>query len=150
LTLLLLPDLLGAEGEHMAGDAALYAMLVVVPLAIGGLVALLAARLLWRTNPVGVALALAWVAIAGLCCAIAYIATGNFLSAVRMIVVEAAGWSVGWPELRLYTDEGTYYSRLDDVTFWLPLVAAVAVVVVSCLLLAGRLAVGRTAGAART
>jgi hypothetical protein len=90
-----LPDLLGAEGEHMAGDAGLYAMVVVVPQVVGGLIALLGARFLWRGSPAGVALVLFWVGLAGLASVITFIATGNILSAVRMILVESAvGWSV--------------------------------------------------------
>jgi hypothetical protein len=136
-----LPAILGAEGEHIAGDAGLFVMVVAVPQAVGGLIALLGARLLWHGSPGGVALALLWVSLAGLASAITFIATGNILSAVRMILVESGGWSVSWPGLEIYpASGGTWYSQLDDVTFWIPAVAAVGAVLVACLLLAGWIA----------
>jgi hypothetical protein len=131
-----LPDLLGAEGEPMAGDTGWYAMLVVVPQAVGGLIALLGARLLWRGNSGGVPLALLWVSLAGLASAITFVATGNIRSAVRMILVESAGWLIFWPELHIYPDANSiYYSQLTDVTFWTPGIVAVGALKVACFLL---------------
>jgi len=129
----------------MAGDAGLYAIVVVVPQAVGGLIALLSARLLWRGTSGGVALALLWVGLAGLAGAITFVATGNILSAVRMVLVESAvGWSVHWPELRISPDAySTYYSQLADVTFWIPGVVAVGAMMVTCFLLVGHFAAQR-------
>lgn len=53
-----LPAVLGAEGEHMAGDATLWVMLVSLPMTVGGLVALLSARMLWRSSSLGGTVAL--------------------------------------------------------------------------------------------
>jgi hypothetical protein len=142
-----LPAILGAEGEHMAGDATLWVMLVSLPMTVGGLIALLGAGLLWRGSSGGVTLALLWVAVSGLACAITFIATGNILSAVRMILVESGGWSVSWPELEIYpASGGTWYSALDDVTFWIPGIVAVGAFLVASFLLAGWIA-GRARGA---
>jgi hypothetical protein len=129
----------------MAGDAGLYAMVVVVPPAVVGLIALRSARLLWRGTSGGVALALLWVVLAGLAGAITFVATGNILSAVRMILVKSAvGWSVQWPELHISPDaSSTYYSQLADVTLWIPGVVAVGAVTVTCFLLVGHFAAQR-------
>jgi hypothetical protein len=142
------PFLLGAEGEHIAGDATPWVMIVSLPQAIGALLTLLAAWLLWNGRPGGATLALVWVGLAGLATGMTYVATGNILSAVRMIVVESAhGWSVDWPTLAIATpDQGTYYSRLDDVTFWLPAFVALGALIVAGLLLTGSIA-GRGRGA---
>ena len=125
----------------MACYAGLFVMVVVVPQAVGGLISLLGTRLVWRGSSGGVALALLWVSLAGLACAITFIATGNILSAVRMILVESGGWSVFWPELQIYpASGGTWFSRLDDVTFWIPGIVAVGAFLVAAFLLAGWIA----------
>jgi hypothetical protein len=134
-----LPDLQGAQGEMMAGEAGLYAMTVSGPFAVGGLLALLGAWLLWRGSPAGVAVALLWVAGAGLAGAIGVAADGNVLWAVRMIVLESADWSVSWPSLEIGTASGgSRICGLNNVTSWVPVVAAVGAVTVACFLLAGR------------
>ncbi len=139
-----LPDLLGAQGEHMAGEAGLYMMVVSGPFAVGGLLALLGAWLLWRGSPGGVELALLWVAGAGLAGAIGVAADGNILWAVRMILTESAAWSVSWPDLNIVTAPGgSRRCGLDNVTSWVPVVAAVGAVMVACFLLAGHLAAQR-------
>ena len=139
-----LPDIQGAQGEMMAGEAGLYVMVVSGPFAVGGLLALLGAWLLWRGSPGGVELALLWVAGAGLAGAIGVAADGNILWAVRMILVESADWSVSWPDLNIVTASGgSRRCGLDNVTSWIPVVAAVGAVMVACFLLAGRVATRR-------
>jgi len=136
-----LPAIRGAEGEHMAGDATFWVVLVVLPLALGGLIAVLGGRLLWRGSSAGVTLAFVWVSLAAMASAITFIATGNDLSAVRMILVEGGDWSVSWPELLIdAASGGTYFSRLDDVTFWIPGVVAVTAILVTAFLVAGWIA----------
>ena len=134
-----LPDILGAQGEMMAGEAGLYVMVVSGPFAVGGLLALLGAWLLWRGSPGGVELGLLWVAGAGLAGAIGVAADGNVLWAVRMIVLESADWSVSWPSLEIGTASGGFrICGLNNVTSWVPVVAVVGAVMVACFLLAGR------------
>ena len=136
-----LPAILGAEGEHMAGDATFWVILVVVPQALGGLIAVLGARRLWRGSPGGVTLAFLWVSLAGLASAITFVATGNVLSAVRMILVETGGWSVSWPGLQIYpASGGMYYSQLDDARFWIPGIVTVAAILVASFLVVGWIA----------
>jgi hypothetical protein len=128
----------------MGGDAALFAVLVVVPLAAGGLVALLSAWLLWRGSSGGVALAVLWVALAGLASAITFAADRTALSAIKLVLVESARWSVAWPDLELHTvSGGSSYLRLDDVTFLIPGIVAAAAMMVACFLLAGHFATQR-------
>ncbi len=126
-------------------------MLVVVPQAVGDLIALLSAWLLWHGSSGGVALVLLCVGFAGLAGAITFVATGNILSAVRMILVESAvGWSVQWPELHISPDAySTYYSQLADVTFRIPEIVAVGAVTVTCFLLVGHFAAQRRDSLAR-
>jgi hypothetical protein len=132
----LLPDILGADGEHMAGDAGLFALSVVVPLSIGGLIALLAAGDLWHGSRDGIWLGLLWVGLAGVACAVAAAGSGNLLSALRVIVLESGSWSLAWPTLGVAGGDGaTYYGRLDDATFWIPAIVAVGVVAGACFLL---------------
>ena len=131
----LLPELLGAEGEHLAGDATLYAISIVVPLSIGGLLALLAASDLWRGSRDGIWLGLLWVGLAGVACAVVA-GSGNILSALRVIVLESGSWSLAWPALVVAAGDGaTYYGRLDDPTFWIPGIVAVGAVAGACFLL---------------
>lgn len=130
-----LPDLPGGGGEHMAGDAALWVIIVVTPVAIDGLLALVASWLLWRGSPGGFGLALLWLALGGLALAITWESYGNIWGVTRMVVVESAAWSVQWPYLVTVPDGASYYASLDDVTFWLPGIVAFGVVVVfGCLL----------------
>lgn len=132
----LLPDLLGAEGEHMAGDATLFVLIVVVPLAFAGLITLLVARLVWRGSRNGVALGLLWVGLAWLACAAATAGSGNLLSFARAMVLESGSWSLSWPELGVTGSDGaTYYGSLDDPTFWIPGIVAVGALAVACFLL---------------
>ena len=135
-----LPDVQGAQGAMMA----VYVMVVSGPFAVGGLLALLGAWLLWRGSPGGVELALLWIAVAGLAGAVGVAADGNILWAVRMIVIESADWSVSWPDLNIVTASGgSRRCGLDNVTSWFPVVAAVGAVMVACFLLAGHLAAQR-------
>ncbi len=133
----LLPDLLGAEGEHMAGDATLYALSIVVPLSVGGLLALLAAGNLRRGSRDGIWLGLLWVGLAGVACAVVSFGSGNILSALRVIVLESGTWSIEWPTLGVAGGDGaTYYGGLTDPTFWIPGIVAVGVAAGACFLLA--------------
>lgn len=140
-----LPDLLGGSGEHLAGDAALWVIIVVAPVAIDGLLALVASWFLWRGSPGGVGLALLWLALGGLALAISWESHGNIWGVIRMVVVESAAWSVQWPYLVTVPEGVSYYASLNGVTFWLPGIVAVAVVLVTgCLL--GALVAGARAG----
>jgi hypothetical protein len=128
----------------MAGEAGLYVMTVSGSFAVGGLLALLGAWLLWRGSAAGVAVALLWVAGAGLAGAIGVAADGNVLWAVRMIVLESADWSISWPSLEIGTGAGgSRMCGLDNVTSWVPVVAVVGAVMVACPLVAGHLATQR-------
>ncbi len=132
----LLPDLLGAEGEHSAGDATLFVLIVVVPLAFAGLMTLILARGLWRGSRNGIALGLLWVGLAGLACAVVTAGSGNLLSFARAMVLESGRWSLSWPELGVTGSDGaTYYGSLDDPTFWIPGIVAVGALAVACFLL---------------
>jgi hypothetical protein len=133
-----LPDLLGAQGEMMAGWAGLYVMTVSATSAAGGLLALLGARLLWRGNAAGVAVALLWVEGAALVGVIGAAADGNVLWAVRRIVLESADWSIAGRSL--WVGGTSRRCGLDDVTSWIPVVAAVGAAMTACFLLTGRLA----------
>jgi hypothetical protein len=141
-----LPDLLGGGGEHMAGDAALWVIIVVAPVAIDGLLALVASWLLWRGSPVGFGLALLWLALGGLALAITWESYGNIWGVTRMVVVESAAWSVQWPYLVTVPDGASYYASLDDVTFWLPGIVAVGVALVTVCLLGALVAGAREGG----
>jgi len=136
-----LPAIRGAEDEHMAGDATLWVMLISLPMAAGGLIALLSAYLLWRNRPPGGTIALAWVALAGLVCVFLTTSPGNILYAARVVLLEAGTWSVSWPMLAVqsasYTDGAAYYAYLDRVTFSIPGTVAVGALLVACFLLAG-------------
>jgi hypothetical protein len=138
-----LPAILGAEGEHMAGDATLWVLLISLPMTVGGLIVLLSARKLWRSSPLGRALALAFVVFAGLACALAAAGYGNILSAAKGILLESGSWSLSWPMLGVTgVDGATYYGYLDNVTFWIPGIVALCALLVTCLLLAGWIAGG--------
>lgn len=141
-----LPAVLGAEGEHMAGDATLWVMVISLPMAVGGLVALLSARLLWRSSPMGGTVALAWVALAGLVCVFLTTSPGNILYAARVVLLESGTWSLSWPMLGVqsasFTEGATYFGYLDRVTFWIPGIVAVGAFLVVSLLLAGWIADG--------
>ena len=141
-----LPAILGAEGEHMAGDATLWVMLVGLPMTIAGLLTLLSAFMLWRSSPLGETVALVWVALAGLVCVALTASSGNILYAARVVLLESGTWSLEGPMLGVrsasFTEGGTYYGYLDDVTFWIPGIVAVGAIVVASCLLAGRIAGG--------
>jgi len=141
-----LPAILGAEGEHMAGDATLWVMLVSLPMTIAGLLTLLSALMLWRSSPLGETVALAWVALAGLVCVALTASSGNILYAARVVLLESGTWSLEGPMLGVQSasvSEGsTYYGYLDDVTFWIPGIVAVGALLVATFLLAGRIAGG--------
>ncbi len=142
-----LPLLLGSEGEHMAGDAMLWVIVVAIPHAVGGSLALGAAWLLRRGSPGGAALAGAWVGLAGLASVVLWQSTGNLVGALRMLLFEAdGGWSFHWPTLIV----SGYSFYLDDVLFWTPGIVAVGALVVGVLLLGalftGRYSAGRPTG----
>ena len=141
-----LPAILGAEGEHMAGDATLWVMLVGLPMTIAGLLTLLSALMLWRCSPLGETVALVWVALAGLVCVALTASSGNILYAARVVLLESGTWSLEGPMLGVQsassTEGATYYGYLDDVTFWIPGIVAVGVILVASFLLAGRIAGG--------
>ena len=142
-----LPAILGAEGEHMAGDATLWVLLIGLPMTVGGLIVLLSARKLWRSSPLGRALALAFVVFAGLACSLSAAGYGNILSAARGVLLESGSLSLSWPMLGVTgVDGATYYGYLDDATFWIPGIVALCALLVTCLLLAGWIA-GRAQGA---
>ncbi len=142
---LALAEMPNLEGDDVAGHLELFALAVLVPLLVGGWLAMLAAWLLWGRRRGGVPLALTWVALGAIVSFVTWAATGNVLSAVRMIVVESAqGWLVSWPHLAIVTRaQGTYYSRVDDPTFWLPGVVVLATVAVGGLLIAGSIVSAR-------
>ena len=136
-----LPAILGAEGEHMAGDATLWVLLTSLPMTVGGLIVLASARKLWRSSPLGRALALAFVVFAGLACTLVAAGYGNILSAAKGILLESGSWSLSWPMLGVTgVDGATYYGYLDNVTFWIPGIVALCALLVTCLLLAGWIA----------
>jgi hypothetical protein len=143
-----LPAILGAEGEHMAGDATLWVLLTSLPMTVGGLIALVSARKLWRSSPLGRALALVFVVFAGMIAGeITAAGGGNILSAAKVILLESGRWSLSWPMLGVTgVDGATYYGYLDNVTFWIPGIVALCALLVTCLLLAGWIA-GRARGA---
>ncbi len=141
-----LPAILGAEGEHMAGDATLWVLLISLPMTGGGLIVLASARKLWRCSRLGRALALAFVVFAGLACALAAAGYGNILSAAKGILLESGSWSLSWPMLGVTgVDGATYYGYLDNVTFWIPGIVALCALLVATFLLAGWIA-GRARG----
>jgi len=136
-----LPAMRGTEGEHMAGDATLWVMVIAVPMTVGGLATLLAASMLWRGSPMAGTVALAWVALAGLVCVFLTTSPGNILYAARVVLLESGTWSLEGPMLGVqsasFTEGATYYGHLDKVTFWIPWIVAVGAILVACLVLAG-------------
>lgn len=145
-----LPAILGAEGEHMAGDAWLWVILVGLPMTIAGLFTLLCAFMLWRGSQPGETVALVWAALAGLVCVALTASSGNILYAARVVLLESGTWSLDGPMLGVQsassTEGATYYGYLDDVTFWIPGIIAVGAILVASLLLAGRIAGGAREG----
>ena len=148
---------LGAGDEHVAGDATMTLMIAGPMLAVVVLFTLYCAWQLWRGSHGATALALVWIAAAGSYAGSALAGFGNVLWAVRTVVLEPDRLLVRWPYL--YWDpflgsnvigtpmESLPYGRLDDVTFWLPGVIALAAITVAVLLLAGWIG-GRPAGRA--
>ena len=136
-----LPVILGAEGQTVAGWATLWVLTISLPMTVGGLIALVSARKLWRSNPLGRALALAFVVFAGLVCVFLTTSPGNILSAARGVLLESGSLSLSWPMLGVTgVDGATYYGYLDNVTFWIPGIVALCALLVTCLLLAGWIA----------
>lgn len=139
---------LGAENEHLAGDATMTLMIAGPMLTIVVVFTLACAWLLWRGRHGARRLALAWIVAAGLFAAQALAGFGNVLWAVRAIVLEPDRLLVRWPFL--YWDpflgsnvsgtptESLPYGRLDDIAFWLPGVIALVAIAVAVLLFAGR------------
>ena len=141
-----LPTILGAEGEYMAGMAKLWVVVILLPMTVGGLLTLLSALMLWRSSPPGETVALVWVALAGFVCVFLTTSPGNILYAARVVLLESGTWSLEGPMLGVqaasFTEGATYYGYLDEVTFWIPGVVAVGVILIASFLLAGRIAGG--------
>jgi hypothetical protein len=136
-----LPAILGAEGEHMAGDAKFWLLLTSLPMTVGALIVLPSARKLWRSSPLGRALALAFVVFAGVVCVFLTTSPGNILYAAKGILLESGSWSLRWPMLGVAgVDGATYYGYLDNVLFWIPGIVALGALLVTCILLAGWIA----------
>jgi len=138
---------LGAWDEHLAGDATMTLMIAGPMLAVVVLSTLGCAWLLWRGWRGARSLALVWIVAAGLFAAQALAGFGNVLWAVRAVVLEPDRLLIRWPYLYwnpfLGSDvsgtptESLPFGRLDDITFWLPGVIALAAIAVAVLLLAG-------------
>jgi hypothetical protein len=131
------PRMLGDEGEHAVGEAVVAVVFFLSPVVVGGLVALLAARRLWRGSRT---VAVAWVAVVGSACLLMAAASGNILHAARVVVFEAGMTSFRWPVLGVQPatfTEGPYYYRLDEVMFWMPGIGVVVALLLACLLLTG-------------
>ena len=138
---------LGSTQGHLADEAVLNLAIFGPMLAVVILATLGCAWLLWRGWRGARALVLVWIVGAGLFAAQALVGFGNVLWAVRAVVLEPGRLLVRWPHL--YWDpflgsdvsgtptEDLPYGRLDDITFWLPGVIAMAAIVVAVLLLAG-------------
>ena len=145
-----LPRMRGDEGEHAAGETVVAVVLFLTPVVIGGLVTLRLARLLWRGRPMGRPLAVVWAAVVGFACLLMVRANWSALHAASVILFEGGMVSSRWPVLGVQPAsfaDGPYYYRVDDMSFWMPAILAVAVLVVAGLLLAGRLSErGRHAG----
>ena len=136
-----LPAILGAEGEHMAGDATLWVLLIGLPMTVGGLIVLASARKLWRSSPLGRVLALAFVVFGGVVCVFLTSSPGNILYAAKGILLESRSWSLSGPMLGVTAVDGApYYGYLDNVLFWIPGIVALCALLVTCLLLAGWIA----------
>lgn len=137
-------------------DGALFGLILIgIPVAVGGLLTLLFARLLWRGHPRARALALVWVAAAGLASWITS-SFGTILWAVRIMVLYPDALSVRWP----YLYYNPFYespppggspvvgtpidqlpsAHLDSAYFWVPGIVAVGVLAVAGLMLASRIA----------
>jgi hypothetical protein len=123
----LLPLLLGSEGEHMAGDAMLWVIIIGLPVTIAALLCLVPAYWLWRGRRGGRALLALWLAGAALVCAVCWTAEMNILSIVRRVLFESSSpWVTGSSVCAGSPDGGFYCGQLDDPAFWLPGVLAVA------------------------
>jgi hypothetical protein len=150
-----LPDL-GANDEHLAGDALMAVVFGYVPLMVAGLLTLLSAWLLWRGRPGARVFASALVSVAGLFSWIMLTGFGNILWAVRIIVFEPDALLVRWPYL--YYDpfvgspgpggfpvlgtpvEQLPSASLDNLGFWFPGIVAIGALAVAGLLLASGIA----------
>ena len=134
------PRMPGDEGEHAVGETVLAVVFFLSPVVVGGLIALLAARMLWRDRRMGRPVAVVWVAVVGLACVLLAMVSGNVLHAARVVVFEAGMTSFRWPVLGVqpanFTD-GPYYYHLDDFVFWMPGIGVVVALLLACLLLAG-------------
>ncbi len=138
-------------------DGALFGLIFLgIPVVVGGLLTLLVAWLLWRGHTRARALALVWIATAGLASWILTSSFGTVLWAVRTMVLHPDALSVRWPYL--YYDP-TYespspdgfpvvgrpidqlpFASLDSVNFWVPGIVALGVLAVAGLLLATQFA----------
>jgi hypothetical protein len=135
-------------------DGALFGLILIgIPVALGGLLTLLIARLLWHGHPWARTLALVWSVVAGLASGI--FSFGTVLWAVGMMVLHPEAVSVRWP--RLYYDnrppspdgspvfptEELSSVHLDSLDFWVPGIVAIGVLAIASLLLAGWIARAR-------
>jgi hypothetical protein len=138
---------LGSRQGHLADEAVLN-LAIFGPMLAGVVLSTLGcAWLLWGGRRGARALALVWIVGAGLFAALALDSYGNVLRAARAVVLEHGPLLVRWPNLCGDPNwcsyaEGTPpgslpYGRLDDITFWLPGVIALAAIAVAVLLLAG-------------
>jgi hypothetical protein len=135
----LVPVLLGSQGEHMAGDAGAWLAIAVLPIGLGGILSLLLARSLWRSGPGSRAWLVAWIALAACVCVLAWQAEGNLLSTLRRVITLHGSIAIQGTEVGASSPtDATYYGRLDDPTFWLPAVLAVAVIALAAIQVAWR------------
>ncbi len=140
------PDL-GSANTSLAGAATMTLLIAGPMLAIVVLFTLACARMLWCGRRGAVTLTLVWIVAGGLFAAQALAGFGNVLWAIRAAVLEPARLLVRWPYL--YWDpflgsdvsgtptEALPFGRIDDISFWLPGVIAVAAIGVALLLAMG-------------
>jgi hypothetical protein len=137
------PTLLGAQGSHLAGDAAPWVLVVLVPVAAGAVLALVAALRLWAGDPTGPAPAWAWIVFAGMASGLLATTWNNVLW-VAATGLTGGSWSYGggrivyvWPAGE--QGSGAYFGYVDDPMFWLPGVVLIcAAVATACLIAASR------------
>ncbi len=127
----------GAEGEHLAGDYGAALTFVGLPLALGGLLALLAAWRLWHRRPGGGALAGLWCAIVGLGCAVSAGGSGNLLTVVKAVLLEGGTVEIDGSRVGVPGNPGGAGGSLDDPIFWVPAILLLIVVLIGGALLGG-------------
>jgi hypothetical protein len=139
------PDLTGAGGEHIQGDATLWLVIVILPVTIAGLLSVVIARQLWLDRPGAATELIAWIVVALMVSGGFATAEGNALSSLRRILFEGGVASFDGAALNVVTRDGVgYFGYLDDPTFWLPALLLLAAIALAALL-AAWIAFGRPA-----